>query len=104
LARRAKIGEGAIVRRQPGARVDHEHQRVGKPDRDLGLFLHPRGQRALGAFVEAGGIDEREFEIAEMPLAFPAIAGDAGFVVDQRQLLSDQPVEQRRFSRHWAGR
>ena len=39
-----------------------------------------------------------EFEIAEASLALTTIAGDAGFVIDQRQLLSDQTVEQRRFS------
>ena len=63
-----EIGKAAIVRRQPGARVDHEHQGIGKRDRGLGLLLHPRGQRALGALVEAGGVDQREFEIAETPL------------------------------------
>ena len=60
-----EIGKGAVVRRQAGARVDHEHQRVGKRDRGFGLLLHPRGERALGALVEAGGIDHGEFEIAE---------------------------------------
>ena len=93
-----EIGKGAIVRRQAGARVDHEHQGVGKPDRGLGLLLHPRGQRALGALVEARGVDHGEFEIAEASLALAAVAGDAGLVIDQRELLSDQPVEQRRFS------
>src|SRR5260370_38496148 len=93
-----KIGKGAIVRRQPGARVDHEHQGVGEADRGLGLFLHPRGQRALGALVEARGIDDREFEIAETALSFAAVARDAGLVIHQRKLLSDQPIEQRRFS------
>ena len=39
-----------------------------------------------------------EFEIAETPLALAAVAGDAGLVIDQRELLPDQPVEQRRFS------
>ena len=93
-----KIGEGPVVRRQPGARVDHEHQRVGKRDRGFGLLLHPRGERALGAFVEPCGIDHGEFEIAETPVSLAAVAGDTGFVVDERELLSDQPVEQRRFS------
>jgi hypothetical protein len=92
LARRAKSAKA----RSFG--VDHEHQRVGKGNRDFGLFLHPRGQRALGALVEAGGIDEGEFEIAQTPFALAAVAGDAGLVIDQRQLLSDQPIEQRRFS------
>src|SRR6202035_1852263 len=48
--------------------------------------------------VEARGVDDGEFEIAETPLSLPAIARDAGFVIDQRKLLPDQPVEQRRFS------
>src|SRR5450631_4579920 len=78
-----EIGKGAIVRREPRARVDHEHQRVGEADRRLGLLLHPRGQRALGALVEARGVDDGEFEIAKTPLAFAAVARDTGFVIDQ---------------------
>ena len=93
-----EIGKGAIVRRQPVARVDHEHQRIGKRDRGFGLLLHPRRQRTLGALVEARGIDDGEFEIAEPRLALAAIAGDAGLVIDQRELLPNQPVEQRRLS------
>ena len=93
-----EIGKGAVVRRQPDARVDHEHQRVREPNRGFGLLLHPRGQRALGALVEAGGVDDGEFEIAEPGLALAAVAGDAGLVIDQREFLPDQPVEQRRLS------
>ena len=40
----------------------------------------------------------REFEIAKPAHAFAAVAGDAGLVIDQRELLPDQPVEQRRFA------
>jgi hypothetical protein len=93
-----EIGKGAVVRREAGARVDHEHQGVGEADRGFGLLLHPRGQRALGALVEARGVDDGEFEIAETRFAFAAVARDAGFVIHQRKLLPDQPVEQRRFS------
>ena len=93
-----EIGEGAVVRREACAGVEHEHQRVGEFDRGFGLLLHPRRQRALGALVETGGIDDGEFEIAETSLALAAVAGDAGFVIDQRELLPDQPVEQGRFS------
>ena len=60
-----EIGERTIVRREAGARIDHEHQRVGETDRGFGLLLHPRGQRTLRALVEACGIDDGEFEIAE---------------------------------------
>ena len=91
-----EIGEGAVVRRQPHARVDHEHQGIGLRDRGLGLLLHPRRQRAFGALIEPGGIDDGEGEIVEPGLAFPTIAGDAGKIVDQRKLLSNQAVEQRR--------
>ena len=90
-----EIGKGAIVRCKAGTRVDHEHQGVGEADRSLRLLLHPRGQRALDALVEACGVDDGEFEIAETSLAFAAVARDAGFVIHQRELLPDQPIEQR---------
>ncbi len=93
-----EIGKGAIVRRQADPRVDHEHQSIGETDCGFGLLLHPRRQRALGALVEPGGIDDSEFEIAEPPLAFAAIAGDTRLVIDQRKLLPNQAVEQRRFA------
>ena len=93
-----EIGKGAIVRRQADPRIDHEQQRVGERDCGFGLLLHPRRQRALGALVEAGGVDDGEFEIAETALAFAAVAGHARLIIDQCKLLSNQPVEQRRFS------
>jgi hypothetical protein len=62
------------------------------------LLLHPRGQRPLCARIEARGVDHGEFEIAKARRALPAVAGHAGFVVNQRKLLPDQPIEQRRFS------
>ena len=93
-----ELGKGAVVRREADAGVDHEHQRVGEFDRGFGLLLHPCGQRALGALVEPCGIDDGEFEIAEPGRALAAVAGDAGLVVDQRKLLPDQPVEQRRLA------
>ncbi len=92
-----EVGKGAVVRRQPHPCVDHEQQRIGQIDRGLGLLLHPCRQRALGALVEAGGIDHGEFEVAQPSLAFTTVAGHAGFIVDQRQLLPDQAIEQRRF-------
>ena len=93
-----EIRKGAIVRRKAGTGVDHEHQGVGEADRGFGLLLHPRGQRSLDALVKACGVDDGEFEIAETPLTLAAIAGHAGFIIHQRELLPDQPVEQRRFS------
>ena len=93
-----EIGEGAIVGREAHAGIDHEEQRVGLCDRGLRLLLHAGGQRALGALIEAGGVDDREVEIAEPGLALAAVAGDAGQVIDKRELLPDQAVEQRRLA------
>src|SRR5215468_8471883 len=93
-----KIGEGAVGGREAYARIDHEHQRIGLRDRGFRLLLHPRRQRALGALVETRGVDDGEGEIAELALALAAVAGDAGQIIDQRKLLPDQPVEQRRLA------
>ena len=93
-----EVGKGTIVRGQPSTRVDHEHQGVGERDCGFRLLLHPRRERAASAFVETGGIDDGEFEIAKPRLAFPAVARHTRFVIDQRKLLPDQPIEQRRLS------
>jgi hypothetical protein len=79
-----KIGEGAVGGREASARIDHKHQRIGLRDRGLRLLLHPRRQRALGAFVETGGVDDGEGEIAELALALATVAGNAGQIIDQR--------------------
>src|SRR3982750_24340 len=71
---------------------------TGLCDRGLRLLLHAGGQRPLGALIEAGGVDDREVEIAEPGLALAAIAGDARQVIDKRELLPDQAVEQRRLA------
>ncbi len=93
-----QIGEGVVGRQQPGARVDHEQHRVGGCDRGRGLRLHPAGEACGRGLVEAGGVDHREGEIAELRAALAAVAGDAGLVVDQRETLADQAIEQRRLA------
>ena len=93
-----EIGKGAVVRRQAGAGVDHEKQRVGEFDRRLGLLLHARGQRAPRALIEPRGIDDGEAQVAEPGLALAAVTGHARGVVDQRELLPDQTVEQGRLA------
>ena len=54
--------------------------------------------RALVAFFEPGGVDDGEAQIGEFCVAFAPIARHARRVVDQRQLPTDQPIEQRRFA------
>ena len=92
------LGEALVERRDAGAGIDHEQDDVGVADRDLGLLAHPVFEAAIADILVAGGVEHAEFQIAEPPLALAAVAGDAGLVVDQRELPADQPVEQRRFA------
>ena len=99
LAERAQqLGEMAVERRQAGAGIDDEQADVGRADRGLGLRAHAAGERIRRGLVEAGGVDGGEFEPADAGLALAPVAGDARQVVDQRQPLADEPVEQRRLA------
>ena len=82
----------------PSRRVDQEQGDVGLAHRGFGLRAHPAGQRLRILVLVAGGIDHPEFQPEQARLALAPVAGHAGPVVDQRQLLADQPVEQRRFA------
>ena len=42
----------------------------------------------------SGGIDHAEAEIEQLGIAFAPVTRDAGSVVDQRETLAHQPVEQ----------
>ena len=93
-----ELGEVRVERRHAGARVDHEEAEIGRADRRFGLRAHAAGEAVRRRFVEAGGIDGGEAQVAETRLALAAVAGDAGQIVDQRQPPADQPVEQRRLA------
>src|SRR5690606_24613053 len=56
----------------------------------------------LGVLVlPAGGVDCLEFEPQQAGVTQAPVARHAGPVVDQRQLLADQSVEQRRLADIW---
>ena len=63
---------------------------------------HAPGERGGIGIFEAGGIDDGDFEIEEPCQPFAAITRDARRVVDQRQLATDEAVEERRFADIWA--
>ncbi len=67
-------------------------------DGRLGLRAHPAGQAFRRRLLESGRVDHGEFYVAEPALAFPAIARDAGPVINQSQTAAHQPVEQGRFA------
>ena len=83
---------------EPGARVDHEQDRVAIDERCFRLRAHAPGERFRIALFEAGGVDDGEGKVRDPALALAAIAGDARLVVDERQPAPDQPIEQRRLA------
>ena len=87
-----------VERSQALARIDQEQSGVGLAHRGLGLLPHPAGQRVRVLVLEAGGVDHPELEPEQLRLALAPVAGHARPVVDQRQALADQPVEQGRFA------
>ena len=79
------------------ARIDQEQGGVGLAHRGFGLLAHSARQGLRILVLETGGVDHAEVEAEQLRFALAAVAGDAGPVVDQRQALADEPVEQRRF-------
>src|SRR5690606_5799154 len=49
----------------------------------------------------AGGIDQREGQIADPADALAPVAGDARRIIDNGELSAHQPVEQRGFADVW---
>ena len=93
-----EIGEIFVVRRHADARVDDEENGVGRDDGVLRLGAHAPFQRGARALLQPGRVDDGEAQIGELPLTLATVAGDAGPVVDQRQLLAGEPVEERRLA------
>ena len=91
-------GDFLVERGQPLARVDQEQGDVGLAHRRLGLGAHPAGQARRVLVLEPGGVHHPEFQAEQLPFALAPVAGHAGPVVDQREALADEAVEQRRFA------
>ena len=99
------IGEGLVVRQQPVSWASTMNRNeVCIADRDLGL--RPHASPKLGCrecVLEARSIDHLEVEVVEARRVHATVAGDAGCVVDQRQLAADQAIEQGRLAGHRRG-
>ena len=91
-------GNFLVQRRQPGAAVDHENRQLCARDGQLRLLAHPSGQAFRIFIFIARRVDDVKFQAQQIGRALAAVAGDAGHVVDERQLLANQTVEQRRFA------
>ena len=94
-----KPREVLVDRGQPGAAVDHEHERVGLADRAQRLAVDARADHVVrGLGIEPAGVDHAHRGAEVIALAVAAIAGEVRGVVDERGPAADEPVEQRRLA------
>ena len=92
------IGEDQVARRHALPRIDDEQRQIRLIDRQLSLHAHARLQALVGDVLKAGGVDQLQVQIAQPSHAKPPVAGHPRLVIDNRQLLAGQPVEQRGFA------
>jgi hypothetical protein len=83
-----------IERRQACAGVDDEQGHRRPFERGFGLGTHaPRKGRGIIVFP-SGGIDDGESQPQQFRIAKATIARHSRLVIDQREFLAHQPVEQ----------
>ena len=90
-----EIGEGYVGRRDAGLGVDKEEDEISFADGKFRLGTHAAFERFAVNLLEPCRIDDIELQIVKLGAMDAAIAGDAGKVVDERDLAADEPVEQR---------
>ena len=92
-AHQVVIGAGQL-----GARVHHQHQRVGLLQRHLGLVVD-FGRDQLGIVGhDAARIDQAKLPPGPFVLAIDAVARDARLVAYNRAAAFGEPVEERGFA------
>ena len=97
-----KCGEGFIHRRHANARIDQKQNDVRFLDRHLRLLAHARFERRVGDVLEASRVDQREVQIAEFAARLTAVARYAWCVINDRNLLAMQAIEQSGLADIWA--
>ena len=76
-------------------RIDDEQAHIRVVERPFRLRLHPPGKREWRSLLKSGRVDDPETEICDPPVAFAAITGYPGCIVDERQPPADQSIEER---------
>ncbi len=97
LAQAAQVGGDVVVlRAQAGARVDNEQHHVALGHGLAGLLGHLAVDAALaGVGLEAAGVDDDVFLLAQAPIAVVAVAREAGQVGHNGVACAREAVEQR---------
>ena len=87
-----------VERMQAGLRVDDEDDDVGFLRGGFGLAARRFGEliavRHIGVGIDSGRVDHAERPAAPFAERVEAVAGDARGVLDDREALPDQPVEE----------
>jgi hypothetical protein len=87
-----------IGRGDAGARVDQQQRDIGRLDRALGL-RRMRASRLSSLMSSSPAVSNtRNRRSPSLRVALAPVAGDARQIVDQRQALADQAVEQGRLA------
>src|SRR3546814_741705 len=87
-----------VERGDAGARVDQEQRRVDLTHRFFGLHAHPTRQRRRVLVLEPRGVDDAKGQAEQFAVALAPVARHPRLVVDKREPLADEPVEQGRFA------
>src|SRR5690606_38497263 len=86
-------GNFFIKRGQTSAAINDKQSHFGSGNCHLRLLPHPSG-KTFGVFILVTGcVDYVEFKPQQVSRTLPPVACNAGTVIDQSQLLADQPVE-----------
>jgi hypothetical protein len=80
---------------QAGARVDHQHGRLGVRERLARLVLDRDRERVFGLEVHPAGVDQRQAPAVPLGVDLLAVARDPGALVDDRLARLREPVHER---------
>ena len=92
------FGEDLVQRGHALARVHHEQDQVAVFQRRLGLFAHPGFETVVGDVLIARGVDQGQIHVADVAIGVPAVAGHTRPIVDQREALADEAIEECRLA------
>ena len=93
-----QFGEGLVGGEDAGAGIDDEQHDVGFEDRGFGLRAHAAEQRIGIGLFEPRRVDDAKHQSAEVDVALAPVAGHAGAIVHEGELLAHQTVEEGRLA------
>jgi len=89
--------DGGVLFGDTDCRINHEHDRVGGRNSELGLLRDPTGH-APGIALPSAGVEHREPSAVPGGVVRNPIAGDAGYVLDHGFPAADHPVDECRLA------